>query len=190
MWIYHWLDYRYFAGLYFVLRIIVFFISFAGTFFYVIGSVLLYLFTAILFALLRPYRKRIHNTIDAVIFAIMSALYILILTHAIVILIVGHPSTLLFILTDLLYALPLVYLVIFIIYWLLDRKTNCTKRLNQYKLLRCFFEDRTEAQTAEDYDALIPHRLLYPHDYEQYSTPEHEHINSNINPDNTTYGIL
>ena len=180
-------DYRYFAGLYFVLRIIVFFISFAGTFIFIysIGSALLYLSTAILVALLQPYRKRIHNTIDAVIFAIMSALYILMASHVTFIFTVGHPSTLLFILTDLLYALPLVFLIIFIICWLLDRKTNCTKRLKQYKLLRCFFEDRTEAQTAEDYDALIPHRLLYPRDYEQYSTPEYEHNNDNI-----TYGIL
>ena len=125
-------DYCWFAGLYFILRIIAFFILFGGFTAYIIGSAFSYLFTALLFALLRPYRKQINNIADSIIFAILASVYILLIVHVALILLTGHPSTVMFVLTDLLYSLPLLYLIIYIVSWLVDRRTGCAQKLKQY----------------------------------------------------------
>ena len=162
-------DYRYFAGLYFVLRIIVFFISFGGTVISVIGYAILYLVTVLLFALLQPYRKQIYNIADSIIFAILSTVYIFLIVHTAFVSLTGRSSTLMFVLTDLLYSLPLLYLIVYIVFWLVDRRTGCAQKLKQYQLLKCFFQDHTDAETrtnvSDDYE--LPHRLDHPTDYVQ-----------------------
>ena len=162
-------DYRYFAGLYFVLRIIVFFISFGGFITYFIGSAILYSYTALLFALLQPYRRRIHNIVDSIIFAILSTVYFLLIVQAALISLADEPSTILilFVLTDLLYSLPLLYMIIYIVFWLVDRRTGCAQKLKRYQLLRCFFLDHTDAETRNNVsdDCEVPHRLGHPSDY-------------------------
>ena len=106
-------DYRWFAALYFVLRIIVFFISFGGAIISLIGFASLYAVTALFFALLQPYRKQIYNIADSIIFAILSTVYILLIVHAVLVFLIGRSSTLMFVLTDLLYSLPLLYLIVY-----------------------------------------------------------------------------
>jgi hypothetical protein len=157
------LDCRYFAGLYFILRIIVFFLSFGGTFIYIVGSSVLYFFTALLFAILQPYRKHFHNVVDAVIFAFMATMYMFIAIQAASVFLNGQPYTFLLILTDVLYTLPLVYLTVFVIFWLLDRRTGCVQKLKQYRILSCFSVGNRQFETQGI--EIMPHRLLYPADY-------------------------
>ena len=168
------LDCRYFAGLYFILRIIVFFMSFGGTFIYIAGSSILYFFTALLFALLQPYRKHFHNIVDAVIFAIMATMYMFIAIQAASVFLNGQPYAFLLILTDVLYTLPLVYLTVFVVCWLLDRKTGCVQNLKQYKFLSCFFVGNHPSATQGI--EMFPHRLLYPAAYE----PKNENSRANV----------
>ena len=158
-------DYRYFAGVYFVLRIIVFILSFGGLFSHTFGSALLFFITAVLFALLRPYRKHIYNVVDAIIFTILAIVFTLISAHAVIIFFTGHPSTIVFVLTDLLYSLPLLSLIIYTISWLLDRKTGCIRKLKRYRPLSFLL-----VTDAENADFEIPHRLEYPSFYVQYGT--------------------
>ena len=164
-------DYRWFAALYFVLRIIVFFISFGGAIISLIGFASLYAVTALFFALLQPYRKQIYNIADSIIFAILSTVYILLIVHAVLVFLIGRSSTLMFVLTDLLYSLPLLYLIVYIVFWLVDRRTGCAQKLKRYQLLKCFFQDHTNAETrtnvSDDYE--LPHRLDHPTDYMQLS---------------------
>ena len=164
-------DYRWFAGLYFILRIIVFFFSFGDVTTYIVGSAILYLFTVVLFALLQPYKKRIYNFVDSIIFAILSTVYILLIVHPGFIFLTGHPSTVIFVLTDLLYSLPLLYLIVYIVSWLVDRRTGCVQKLKQYHLLKCFFQDHTDAETytSVSADSEVPHRLVHPSDYVELS---------------------
>ena len=162
-------DYRWFAGLYFILRIIVLFFSFGGVTTYIVGSAILYLFTAVLFALLQPYRKQIYNITDSIIFAILATVYILLIVHVGLIFLTGHPSTVIFVLTDLLYSLPLLYLIVYIVVsWLVDRRTGCAQKLKQYQLLKCFFQEHTDAETVSA-DSEVPHRLVHPSDYVELS---------------------
>ena len=153
-------DCRYFAGLYFILRIAVG-LSFSTVPLAIFGSALLYWCTALLFALVQPYKVHLYNVVDAVTFALMGTIYILTMLIVIKILYTGHTSTSLLILIDVLYSLPLLYFVLFTVCWLINRKTGCIQKLKGYKLLHCFFQD----QEREDFDAAVPHRLLNPEEY-------------------------
>ena len=156
-------DYRWFAALYFILRIVAFFISFGGLAFLLVGSAILYLFTALFFALLQPYRKRIYNIVDSVIFAILSAVYILQIVHIGLTFLTGHSSIRVFVLTDLLYSLPLLYLIVYIVFSLVDRRTGCIQKLERYQLLKCFFQDATHKTCT---NSELAHRLDQPIQYQ------------------------
>ena len=134
-------DCRYFAGLYFVLRIAVL-LSFTTVPSIIIGSGLLYWCTTVLFALVKPYKVPLYNVIDTFIFALLGTISTLIAFHVIKILFTGHPSTTMLILTDVIYTLPLLYFVLFTVCWLLNRKTSCIQKLKSHKLLHCFFQDQ------------------------------------------------
>ena len=157
-------DCRYFAGVYFVLRIIAVMISFTTVSSAIIGSALLYWCTAVLFALVQPYKNHLYNVVDAIIFALMGTIYTLIRLIISNILLTGHSSTSLLILIDVLYSLPLLYLVLFTVCWLLNRKTGCIQKLKSHELLRYFFQDQEKFE-REDFDATVPHRLLNPEHY-------------------------
>ena len=129
------------------------------------GSALLYWCAALLFALVQPYKVHLYNVVDSVIFALMGTIYILIMLTIIKILLTGHPSTSLLIVTDVLYSLPLLYFVLFIVCWLLNTKTGCIQKLKSHKLLLCFFQDKKEPE-RETFDATVPHRVLHPEQYE------------------------
>ena len=159
-------DCRYFAGLYFILRIIaVILLSTTVTYIAIAVSGLLYWCTALLFALVQPYKVHLYNVVDSVIFALMGTIYILIILTIIKILLTGHPYTSLLILTDVLYSLPLLYFVLFTVCWLLNRKTGCIQKLKSHKLLLCFFQDKEDSE-RENFDATVPHRVLHPDQYE------------------------
>ena len=155
-------DCHYFAGLYFILRIIAVMLSYTTAPSVIAGSALLYWCAALSFALVQPYKMHRYNVIDAVIFALLGTLSILITFIVMKILFTGHPSTSLLVLTDVLYSLPLLYFVLFVVCWLLNRKTSCIRKLKGHKLLHCFFQD----QEREDFDVAFPHRLLNPEQYQ------------------------
>ena len=154
-------DCRYFAGLYFIIRIIelMFFFLLSNYQTFINLTVLLCFFTVLLFVIVRPYKNHMYNVIDAITFGLMGTIYFLLAWNIEYILMTGHISTPLLVLTDVLYSLPLLYLVLFIVYWVLDRKTNCIQKIKGYKLLRCFF------QHQKDFDFSIPHRVMNPEEY-------------------------
>ena len=148
-------DCRYFAGLYFIIRITAVILNSGYFLFYFNSSAYLYWSTALLFALVQPYKKQMYNMIDAVMFGLMGTIYFLITWNVEHILFTGNPSNALLILIDVLYSLPLLYLVIFILYQILNRQGSCTQMLKTTRVLRYFFQE-----TQEDFDVAVPHRLL------------------------------
>ena len=155
-------DRRYFAGLYFILRITAVVLSSGYYHVFIHGSALLYWSTALLFALVQPYKTQLYNVIDAVMFGLLGTVYFLITCNIEYILFTGSPSNPLLILTDVLYSLPLLYLVIFILYRVLSRQNSCTQKLKSNRALRYFFQESRE----EGCDAAVPHRLLNSGGYE------------------------
>ena len=159
-------DYRFFAGLYFILRIVTLVIANMLGLQYIAMSAVLYSFMAFLFILVQPYKKQIHNVADAFIFTIMSIVYTLILIQVILLLFLDHISEGISVIVNILYSLPLLCLIIFIMYRILNQKTNCIQKLRSYKVLSCIFQDGTEV-AREHFDDFAPDRLLNPSDYEE-----------------------
>ena len=154
-------DCRWFAGLYFLLRVVYLLSVVLNTQYYIFVLAILYLITALLFALVQPYKRYIYNVVDAATFCILAIIHMIIIAHTTLILFFGQPSTILLLLSNLLYSLPLVYFLLFCVFWLLDRKTGCIKKLRKYKWMRCLFQDHEELQ-REHFDAIAPYRLLNP----------------------------
>ena len=158
-------DCRYFAGLYFILRIVAAAIYVQLNVGNIVREfVLLYGFTALLFALVQPYKERMYNVIDAVMFGQLGTGFFLYLWTMEYFAVRGHNSAPLLVLIDVLYSLPLLYLVLFIVYWVLDRQTSCIQKLRRHRLLRCLLHKREERQRVH-FDAALPHRLQV--EYEQ-----------------------
>ena len=145
-------DCRYFAGLYFILRIIIVTLSYANIQLFILSSSVLYWCTALLFASVKPYKNNMYNSIDAVILGLMGTIYTLIIFNTAYIFFTGHSSTFLLLLTDILYTIPLLYFVLFLVYWVVNRKTNCMQRLFQRPIQHHFD---------------IAHRLENPEEYEE-----------------------
>ena len=162
-------DCRYFAGLYFILRIVAIILILVGFF---DETVLFHGFTAILVAFVQPYKKRIYNVIDTVMFGLMGAICFLYMHNKELIQSTAwHYSTFLLVLTYVLHTFPLVCFIPFILCLVLDRKTGYIQKLKNYRLLRCFFQDHKELQ-REDFNVSVtvphwPDRLLNPEQYEE-----------------------
>ena len=159
-------DCRYFSGLYFVLRIIVLLMTYLRRLNYIFACALLYLFTAIIFALVRPYKQEFYNFVDTITFAIMASLYILTAAHGVLIFITGYPVTPLLVVMKVLYSLPQLYLILFIVCWVIDRKTGCVQNLKKYRLLSCFFCDGPQLLRHDRDSDAVPDRMLNPEQYE------------------------
>ena len=159
-------DYRFFAGLYFILRIIVLIMSFTGPQFYIAISAILYSLIALLLILMQPYKKQIYNVVDALIFILMSIIYSVIVIQTVLVFFYDHISAKLSVIVHILYSLPLLCLIIFIMCWILNQKTNCIRTLRKYKVLSCIFQDGAEV-AREHFDDSVPDRLLNPTDYKE-----------------------
>ena len=59
------------------------------------------------------------------------------------------------------YSLPLLYLIVYIVFWLVD-----SQKLKPYKHLKYLFQDHTDVETVSA-DSKVPHRLVQPSDYVQ-----------------------
>ena len=125
-------DCRYFAGLYFIFRIIIITLSLANIPLFILGSCVLYWCAALLFASVKPYKNNTYNFIDAVILGLMGTIYTFIMFNIAYVFFTGHSSPFLLVLTDILYTLPLLYLVLYVVYWVVKRKTNCLQRLKDF----------------------------------------------------------
>ena len=125
-------DCRYFAGLYFILRIIIITLSLANIQQFILGSSVLYWCAALLFASVKPYKNNIYNFIDVVILGLMGTIYTFIMFNTAYVFFTGRSSPFLLVLTDILYTLPLLYLVLYVVYWVVNRKTNCMQRLKDF----------------------------------------------------------
>ena len=153
-------DSRYFAGLYFILRIIVLLLSFASIPVYIAASALLYQITAVLFAVVQPYKSRLNNIVDPIVFTIMAAVYTMIAFHAVLIFLTGNVSTALLWTVEILLTLPMMYIILYLACWVIQRKTNYFQRLKSSRCLRYLFQEATN-----DFDDALPDRLLNPAAY-------------------------
>ena len=112
-------DCRFFAGLYFVFRVIILTVNAASTS-YPIGLTFIVMASSLfllLFAIFRPYKKRLYNVVDAVIifvFTIVTTLQMYIYNHLEQMLTIPR----IFLLYYVLLYIPLAYMIVYVVVWL------------------------------------------------------------------------
>ena len=172
-------DRRYFAGIYFIFRIIIFTI-------YTISESILAIFTELQTAyvvflltivILRPYKKTFYNFLDGFFFAILAVSSGITMYIYTILVETNVMSKKLFFLTYAIQFIPSIYMVTYVVLWLLMKshcfKTHCVNRLKN-RFQRHFEENIIENQVLLDEDAStptyttseLPDRLENPDRYE------------------------
>jgi len=159
-------DCRYFAGLYFLIRISFSSIGLALTYnWHLTILVIMFGIAVILVAGFRPYKQTSYNVLDVSILALLALLfqiYLVMITHGSL---TGQFSRWLFGLLCVLGTLPLLYFIIFVSYHSFARLIrwhhfNCIQQkwtaLQQY----CVQMKRQSSKHAEERE--LPDRILHP----------------------------
>ena len=188
-------DRRYFAGIYFIFRIIIFSLFAAVVDISVLYMVLLFIFTIgiILIAILQPYKKNIYNQVDVLIFGLLvfvHALFFYIYLYFRRSLIVSTPAIALLM---ILLLLPLLCITAYVLIWLVSGKVGWRQRLDNLServFNRLPNENRNDSMRRELIETYnhseegvasvertisgfstesIPDRILNPHEYALYT---------------------
>ena len=153
-------DYRYFAGLYLVFRIIWISLCLINSTSYVwFIRVLCPITASLLFALMRPYKKRCFNVLDSTAFALLALIQFWILYDKFV-------GKLFLQIVYALGVLPLVYIIILMAYKILVKKRHCSYRIAK---VVAYVQRITMPEDTEDSDFsinTIPDRLTNPEEYD------------------------
>ena len=163
------LDCRWFASLYFCLRIILFAI-YAGTehwYTQYTVQILLFLFAAILIALLQPYREAWINAVDMSMFILLTAISSLSMLNLFRTWIGEEPQIWAFIVQYILIFIPLMYCIAYYSTMLYTRiKSNWVKKRSVDETLLEQTEDESDTSSLVD-STHVPNFLDYMEDTER-----------------------
>ena len=157
-------KYRFFVGVYFILRILMAAADFDDTFslrYLRHLLILLLIGMSLAFALLQPYKRMKYNVVDALHFAILASVYFFLLDEVFLTLFSRKSPFLP--LASVLTVFPLLYLVALQFHWVLF-KQGLFKRISEY-----FRGHNDETRPLLD-DEPLPDRMLHPQWYESNST--------------------
>ena len=158
-------DYRYFAGLYFLLRLGTRLVEFAQISAYLFICIVVYTVTALVFAIVKPYKNNVYNIVDSVLFGVMALVYITVLYGYLFLIVGAGNATWILVVLDVLTSLPLLYITGLVLHLTFTRTIFIRK---------CW---RLTAQKAKDvytvicrkndvYDHSVPDRLENPTEYQ------------------------
>ena len=163
---------RYFAGLYFVFRIIVFLVFTVVSSIQVLLMLLQLTFTIfiVVFVILQPYKKGRYNILDTIFISILALTNIILLYIYNNLLIYGHFLKGLWYFTYALLHIPTLYMAGYIIYWLFIRskciRTHCTIQLKQHNDGHDYHTLVDQASTQSlNIVSNLPDRVMNPHHY-------------------------
>ena len=175
-------DRRYFAGIYFIFRIVIFLIYTVPNSYFVLFTALqaAYVVFLLTIVILRPYKKEFYNFLDGFFFAMLavtSATTMYMYTTLVDTKVLPEK---IFYLSYCLYFIPFIYMATYLIYWLLMQsrwfQTHCIQRLKNW-FQRHFDKVTVSNQALLDEEASIrtyttselPDRLENPDRYENTS---------------------
>ena len=175
-------KYRFFAGLYFILRIIMAAADIDDTFSSRYSRhflILLLIGMSLAFALLQPYKKKKHNVIDTFHFVILAAIYFLLLNE-VFLTFLSRKSPFIPI-VGILMILPLLYFIVLQLYWIFFKKgvlNSCVQKLKR-RPMHGGKSDNEETRLFRDHhDDSLPDRLVNPESYKATSflrvLPDHD----------------
>lgn len=165
-------DYRYFAGLYFVLRIVILLIYVIELQLYLqlLLQQILCILAVLLFALVKPYKEAFFNKVDLVFFTLLSLMNIFgFSNYAYSVINDNETSTALFAITYALGFLPLVYITVYIFYLFLKWRGIIASDPTVRELTAGGGDVSTTADENSGDD--VPDRLLNPQNYPNNCTP-------------------
>ena len=137
-------DYRWFAGFYFVLRVVIFAIYAFTVDWFIQYTALQFvcIVAGLFFLLLRPYKTDFYNKLDASMFSLLVAINSLTMYNYYVTVMGDTPSTFTFSLQYVLLLLPIIYISVFVVVYMYRK---CCKG-------RVYF---APADTVGERDALV-----------------------------------
>ena len=167
-------DYRFFASIYILLRIIVFSSRDFTLLVVIVTNLISCILVGVVYAMVRPYKQNIFNIIDGFILVNTGFLYlftilIFLLTQ------VRNWISFIIILSLALFVLPLVYITILGMYWVLYStclKKTC-QRLKMASKLRTFTQAETPPSGREreghelNTTCSLPDRIINPNNYQE-----------------------
>ncbi len=160
-------DRRYFAGMYFVFRLVAFTLwaTVVGLRELLFSLQFLYITAALLCAVLQPYKVNFYNKLDTVTFGVLamtSSLMYYLYENFTRTLTISTPAL---IATYTFHLLPMLYISAYVIYWFLNRKESWQEKLNNLKLriLRMLNSQMRDPSVGPP--CSLPDRLIHPKDY-------------------------
>lgn len=179
-------DRRFFAGLYFMFRIVIFTIFMVSTSYFAMFLMLqvAYIIFLFLIVLLQPYKTLWYNYLDAFFFALCGILVALVTYLYINLPLSGYLPHGVFYLTYSLCFVPLLYMIGYMVYWVsykshwLRQKlaaVRCWKK-RELALKEMTDHEQQPARTEVDPTGDLPDRLAHPQDYEDSSSDEEIHV--------------
>ena len=167
-------DYRFFASIYILLRIIAFSSRNIVGFVAVAINLIPCTLVGVMYAMVRPYKQNIFNIIDGFILVNTGFLYLFTIL-AYLLNQVGNEISFVKLLIPVLFVLPLVYIAILSIYWVLY--STCLKkpcqRLKTASKLRTFTQAETPSSGREqeghelNTTCSLPDRIINPNNYQE-----------------------
>ena len=181
-------DRRYFAGLYFIFRFVIF-IIFDNTISLYLTYILLlvmFLIFGVITALVQPYKKSFYTYVDICFFHLLAVIMAL-QAYTLFLYSLEYYSPLFPLgLTITLIMIPQVYIILFILYWLFKRAPKCIKTkvihfiqvfskfftcLSSHLLPDCVRGNITSTTSSEVETDDIPDRLTHSFRYRSLKTP-------------------
>ena len=178
-------DRRYFAGIYFVFRLVVFSIFATVVDLRAVLLSLQFIFTvgAVSFAIFQPYKVSFYNKLDVIMFGILamvfSTLYYL-YSNFVRTLTISTPA---FVIFHILLLLPMLYISAYVIYWFVNQKESWRQKLQYpWRKTRADCPSLKERQHSTAWsrssgrytrsevfaDHSVPDRILHPDEYVLY----------------------
>ena len=165
-------DRRFFAGLYFVFRIVIYAIYMLHTSYEAMFTMLqaTYVIFLLLVVFLQPYKKQFYNCLDGFFFALYAITAALMMYLYTKLVSLHQFNNYIFILNYCLLFIPLIYMITYMVYWITYKSRWCRHKFStcQWRKttpnpeeLDAFEERATESET----DA--PDRLDNPQRYEE-----------------------
>ena len=182
-------DYRYFAGFYFVFRIIVLmiFVLDLPAIDQLLVQQILSILAVLVFALVKPYKEAFYNKVDLVFFTLLAIMNSLSFSNYTYSILNGALSPAMFAINYALAFLPLIYISAFLFYLFLKWK-GVIPATPVVKELTAGTNDvnSTADETGSTVD--IPDRLLNPQNYSSSNRPVHS-VNSDATSEDERAGV-
>ena len=165
-------DFRVFSALYFILRIVVFLTRlFVNSWLYWVIPAVLFMVSSLLFAHLRPYRRKLYNVIDSLLLALLALLSLLGMSAT-----YSTSATTVFVIVYILLMIPLLYVLVYVIYKLMKHRAvqNYFEEVRARRHNRVLLPSTTDGQGREvategtagsTVEESLPDRITHPEHY-------------------------